>query len=195
MTDWNTSADPEAMLAALGGHALGRKLRLFLCAALRATTTYQRLHRAIGVAEAFADAGPDAPDGAVLEKLLADLRGGPISLAIRELLGPVFDLGSVGRILQGLAADARGRADLLREVMGDPFDPVLLRTGWMIANHCQVSKLARALHASRRWEELPLLADALLDAGCDDERLLGHLRSGGPHVRGCWALDLLADAW
>jgi hypothetical protein len=40
-------------------------------------------------------------------------------------------------------------------------------------------------------ERLPVLADALEDAGCDDRALLGHLRGPGPHVGGCWALDLI----
>jgi hypothetical protein len=38
---------------------------------------------------------------------------------------------------------------------------------------------------------MPILADALLDAGCDQEELLTHCRSAGPHVRGCWAIDLI----
>ncbi len=39
---------------------------------------------------------------------------------------------------------------------------------------------------------LAILADALLDAGCDDEELIAHCRSAGPHVRGCWAIDLIS---
>jgi hypothetical protein len=47
----------------------------------------------------------------------------------------------------------------------------------------------------RGWEarrhSLPILPDALMDAGCDSEELLNHYRSGGPHVRGCWVVDLI----
>jgi hypothetical protein len=38
---------------------------------------------------------------------------------------------------------------------------------------------------------MPILADALEDAGCADAGILAHLRSLGPHVLGCWALDLV----
>ena len=40
---------------------------------------------------------------------------------------------------------------------------------------------------------MPILADALQDAGCDNEDILSHCRGEGPHVRGCWVLDLLFD--
>jgi hypothetical protein len=51
--------------------------------------------------------------------------------------------------------------------------------------------LAWAANDERRLEALPVLADALEDAGCTDRALLGHCRSGLRHVRGCWAIDLL----
>jgi hypothetical protein len=51
--------------------------------------------------------------------------------------------------------------------------------------------LAEAIYAERTFDRLPILADALEDAGCFEERVLSHLRSPGPHVRGCWALDLV----
>jgi hypothetical protein len=56
-----------------------------------------------------------------------------------------------------------------------------------------VPRLARGLYEEGRFADLPVLADALEEAGCADERLLGHCRSGGAHVRGCWVLDLLLD--
>ena len=53
-----------------------------------------------------------------------------------------------------------------------------------------VSKLAQGIYEDRAFGHLPVLADALEDAGCADADILGHLRGAGPHVRGCWALDL-----
>jgi hypothetical protein len=58
-------------------------------------------------------------------------------------------------------------------------------------NSGAVSKLATAIYGDRAFERLSLLADALEDAGCTDAELLGHLRGPGPHVRGCWAVDLV----
>ena len=51
--------------------------------------------------------------------------------------------------------------------------------------------LARAVYEDRAFARLPLLGDALMDAGCADDHLLAHCRRGGPHVRGCWAVDLV----
>jgi hypothetical protein len=51
--------------------------------------------------------------------------------------------------------------------------------------------LAQAIYEDRAFDRLPVLADALEDAGCTNSDLLGHLRGPGPHARGCWVLDLL----
>lgn len=51
--------------------------------------------------------------------------------------------------------------------------------------------LAAAAYEERAFDHLPLLADALMDAGCADDDLLGHCRAAGPHVRGCWVVDLV----
>jgi hypothetical protein len=54
-----------------------------------------------------------------------------------------------------------------------------------------VLALALAAYDERAFERLPILADALADARCDDEAILGHCRSDGPHARGCWVVDLI----
>lgn len=64
-----------------------------------------------------------------------------------------------------------------------PADPAWL-TGDVVA-------LARGIQSDGAFERLPVLADALMDAGCDDADILGHCRSGGPHARGCWVVDLV----
>jgi hypothetical protein len=76
----------------------------------------------------------------------------------------------------------------LRDILGDPFHPVALDPGWL---RPPVPSLARSLYDDRAFDHLPILADALEEAGCTDPEILGHLRSPGPHVRGCWALDLV----
>jgi hypothetical protein len=54
-----------------------------------------------------------------------------------------------------------------------------------------VANLAAVIYEERTFDRLPLLADALEDAGCTDTELLGHLRGTGPDARGCWAVDLV----
>jgi hypothetical protein len=79
-------------------------------------------------------------------------------------------------------------ADLLRDIFGNPFRPVEFNASWRTGD---VVDLARGIYEQRTFEQLPLLADALMDAGCDSEPILGHCRSAGPHVRGCWVVDLV----
>jgi hypothetical protein len=51
--------------------------------------------------------------------------------------------------------------------------------------------LARGIYEDRAFDRMPILADALQDAGCDNEDILDHCRGPEPHVRGCWVVDLL----
>ena len=51
--------------------------------------------------------------------------------------------------------------------------------------------MAQVIYDDRAFDRLPLLADAMEDAGCADQEILDHCRSNGEHVRGCWVVDLL----
>jgi hypothetical protein len=84
---------------------------------------------------------------------------------------------------------------LLRCIAGNPFRPVPFDPAWRSPT---VSDLAKAAYEHRALPSgeleparLAVLADALEEAGCDNRDILNHLRSSGPHVRGCWALDLV----
>jgi hypothetical protein len=91
-----------------------------------------------------------------------------------------------------LQATRQLRASVLRDVFGNPFQPVgPVDPAWLIFNSGAACSLAQSVHDSGGFDRLPLLADALEDAGCTDFELLGHLRGPGPHVRGCWAVDLV----
>jgi hypothetical protein len=63
--------------------------------------------------------------------------------------------------------------------------------GRHFGNHGTVPAIARRIYDERASHDMPIVADALEDAGCTDADLLAHCRAGGPHVRGCWAVDLL----
>ena len=74
---------------------------------------------------------------------------------------------------------------LVREVFGNPFRPIDFapwRTDTAVA-------LARQMYDARDFGAMPILADALQDAGCANEEVLSHCRGAGPHVRGCWVVD------
>jgi hypothetical protein len=85
------------------------------------------------------------------------------------------------------AGDARDAA-LVREIFGNPFRPAALSLSWLTPT---ATALAAAIYHERRFADLPMLADALEEAGCSSADVLAHCRQPVPHVRGCWVLDLL----
>jgi hypothetical protein len=85
-------------------------------------------------------------------------------------------------------ADPFCQAALLRDLVGNPFRPVAASPSWLTAG---VRSLARAIYQDRTFDLLPLLADALEEAGCTNAAILNHCRNPGEHVRGCWAVDLV----
>lgn len=82
----------------------------------------------------------------------------------------------------------RLQATIFRDIVGNALDPVAFDSRWRTDD---TLGLARGIYIDRAFTRLPLLADALMDAGCADDRLIGHCRSNGPHTRGCWAVNLV----
>src|SRR5262245_6962567 len=80
----------------------------------------------------------------------------------------------------------RLQRNLTRELLGNPFRPVSVRRDWLTWNDGTVPKLAQTIYDDRRFDIMPILADALEEAGCGDTDILSHCRGLGPHVRGCW---------
>jgi hypothetical protein len=86
------------------------------------------------------------------------------------------------------------QAAWLRCLFGDAFRPPPAISPFLLNwNDGLLPKLAQSIYDRRSFDELPLLADALEDAACQDAQLLGHLRSGGLHARGCFAVDALLN--
>ncbi len=101
--------------------------------------------------------------------------------------GPGRQPGRVGRQQE----ESSFQAGLLRCLFHSPFSPAAVDGAWIIGSGGTVARLARAIYDERAFGRLPVLADALEEAGCTDGALLAHCRSGGPHARGCWVLDAL----
>jgi hypothetical protein len=88
--------------------------------------------------------------------------------------------------------EARARGGILRCIFGNPFRRAPALAPAVLAwDGGTVPKLAAAIYEERAFGRLPVLADALEDAGCTDADILGHCRAGGEHVRGCWVVDLM----
>jgi hypothetical protein len=77
---------------------------------------------------------------------------------------------------------------LVREIFGNPFRAVAINQSWLTRNVCALSD---GIYEERAFYRLPVLADALEEAGCDNADILNHCRQPGEHVRGCWVVDLV----
>jgi hypothetical protein len=163
-----------------------RKLRLFACACCR------RLQHVVEDARNLAavEAEEWYADGRVPKRDFKKARKAAC-LGWLTSFEPFDEALEAVQALTRWEAPSRRRqlADLLREVAGNPFRPVALRHLWRVWEGGTVVKLARAIYDGRRFEDLPVLGDALEDAGCADEAVLAHCRGPGEHVRGCWLLD------
>lgn len=77
---------------------------------------------------------------------------------------------------------------LARDIFGNPFRPLPFDPAWRTTT---VVSLATAIYEERAFNRLPILSDALEDAGCTHADILNHCREPGEHARGCWLLDLI----
>jgi hypothetical protein len=90
---------------------------------------------------------------------------------------------------------ARHGGESMREVLhklyldiAGPKDRTMVDARWLTSN---VIDLATAMYQTRDSSAMPILGDALMDAGCDNEEIIAHCRGEGPHVRRCWVVDLV----
>jgi len=82
----------------------------------------------------------------------------------------------------------RSFADVVRDVIGNPFRSRFFPQHWRTSDALGV---ARGIFEDQAFDRLPILSDALMDAGCDNERIIVHCRDDSMHVRGCWVVDLV----
>jgi hypothetical protein len=100
-------------------------------------------------------------------------------------LWAISDMGFVGPRRTNRAY----HAELIREIFGNPFRPVSFDPEWRTSTAVAIAK---GMYDTRDFSAIPILADALQDAGCDNEDVLNHCRAAdGVHVRGCWVVDLV----
>jgi hypothetical protein len=215
---WLQENDLGAMLDHVYDISRQRKLRLWLAACLRWAIELRndalagRLLQTVDLMERHAD-------GRVSDVVLAASRASltedvPILMALRtaqtipltrrDLDDTLIGLRQAGypevrvpgqeRLAEGVYASIiRTMNDALcaylRDLFGNPFDPVNFHPHWRTPD---VRLMAEVLYREPDAEQMPVLADALLDAGCDDDRILNHCREG-IHLRGCWLLDAILE--
>jgi hypothetical protein len=217
---WLASNAPEQMLDFLGSRASARRLRHFLIACARSVLPARAdrdMREALAVAERYADGIGSERDLARARaslktrhaervrrwpKLYTDhIRSVPAWHATRAQIvrwagqGSACCAWSTSRTLfagsQAMAYPAKElakQADFMRDIFGNPF---VARTMDAVWRSTAVVAIAEGVCTDRVFDRLPILADALEDAGCTDADILAHCRGGGEHVRGCWVVDLL----
>jgi hypothetical protein len=167
-----------------------RKWQLFAC--LCVERAVHRLGASAQAALAAADVESDVAEALEAHLLVLERISGAnpyqhtSPLHASSLPGHRKEIGTAVKAFHYLD-DFESHGVLIREIFGNPFRVIDLdtwRTDTAIA-------LARQMHESRDFSPMPILADALQDAGCDNDELLDHCRGPGPHARGCWVVDLV----
>jgi hypothetical protein len=198
--EWLACTDLAPMVDFLRATAKGnRKFVLFeagCCRRFWEQMTDPRSRRAVEVAERYADGRTtnkevaDAARGAEEAAFgTVDWRGTPEGIMAKACAWQA--LKNTGETPFVTSWGLPGDCEILRDLFGNPFRPVALAPTWLAWNGGALVKLAQAIYDERRFGDLPVLADALEEAGCMDADILGHCRSGGEHVRGCWVVDLV----
>jgi hypothetical protein len=101
---------------------------------------------------------------------------------------------AAGAAAQAVPSEPPVQAVLLRDIIGDPFRPVTVNPAWLTWHGGLLVSMARQMYDSRDLSDMPILADALEEAGCTNQEMLSHCRQqGAVHVRGCCLIDLLLN--
>jgi hypothetical protein len=211
--EWLTTTDSQAMLRFLltSGAVSDRKMRLFVATCARSMRPIfgDRQESLAVLLERYAD-GELSRDEFIL------LFHGDMSDALspQGIISPTFTLVPIRHSVRRAAKAAtdfthpgprenteeeKARiCNWVRDMFNRFRSAVIIEPGWLAWNNGTVKLLAKAAYEERERlsgyldrARLAVLADAVQEAGCDDEDLVTHLRAEGPHVRGCWALDLL----
>ena len=206
-SEWLVCADPIPMLNELRKNANERKLRLFFCACCRGvhyTICLQGLE-AVGVAEAYADGLVTETVRAATQRQIQALIPEESDWSAYSLIAWALQVGKsypldyvmmwaiLNVIRVGLVTDGEVTSKL-RDIFGPrPFRKIEIESSLLAWNCRTVLNLAQTIYEKNAFDLLPILADALEEAGCEQEDLLHHCRDKTDHVRGCWVIDHLLN--
>jgi hypothetical protein len=217
--EWLACTDPDPMLEYLRGRASQRKLRLFAVACCRRVERLfgdKRTRRAVEIAERYADGVATTKEVADARRTAREFSYDyahytnpawyPSSAAVHACELRAWSAASTTSWYaahyfprkeeeedaeRAEHQERRHQCPLLRDIIGDPFRSHPIAPAWIAWHGGLLVSMAQQMYDSRDFTDMPVLADALEEAGCQDQGILGHCRSGGEHVRGCWVLDLV----
>jgi hypothetical protein len=205
--EWLVTLDPLVVLQGIvEKKPSSKKLRLAAVACCRRIwdlLTDERSRHAVDVAEQYAENGNPTADRMTAEEQASavvdtsrlygeDLRNDAAHSA--ALCLAYWANASWGTFqVFGVTCEIVGRPgqmEILDCVFGIPFRPLTINPNWLTST---VLALAQGIYSEKAFDRMPILADALQDAGCDNEEILQHCHRPSEHVRGCWVVDLLTD--
>jgi hypothetical protein len=201
--EWLACQDPTPMVEFLEGKVADRKLRLFAVACCQTYHTYftdERSCAAIEVASQVADGTVEESERerafvAAYSVATWTYDSDTAAEVAAYTCGDRVQLNDVPwRVMRAFAFDIyQNPRHLTRRLLYDlfgplPFRPVSADPSWLTST---VVALAEGIYQELAFDRMPILADALQDAGCNNEDILNHCRQPGEHVRGCWVVDLL----
>ena len=191
--EWLAASNPSPMVRFLEGKASGRKSRAFIASACMERRLIfddypdDELRRFENDVALWIEDGDYEIGGPMFNEFLS-----LVSTSYRYGLFPLWNRAS--KQVQEVASDTPGIEEKYQTVarvwciFGNPFRPVSVDPSWLTPT---VLALAQGIYEARDFSPMPILADALQDAGCDNTEILDHCRGEGPHVRGCFVIDLL----
>jgi hypothetical protein len=199
--EWMDCTDPTPMLQFLASRKNKRKLAMFgvaRCRHISRLCSDERGLIAIDVSERYADRKAKINEVRVACRNAREDESGiarPLGQYVYEiavLCNGAFNAFLVSEYALKAALDQSGekalQCTLLREIFGNPFRRIRISRHWLTP---AVKQLAEKIYAESSFGYLRMLADALEEAGCTDAAILDHCRSKGPHVKGCWVIDVL----
>jgi hypothetical protein len=209
--EWLACSDPSDLVGYMGARVSARKVRLSMCGCLRSSRVWPLLtapasRRAVEVGEAYVEGSATLRQFSLSRKQ-ASAAAGREWRKQRPNLPAVYlanyvclqdrNLLTFLHLPTGYLKQLRPPTGVIRDVIGNPFRRPTSPSAWLATS---VITIARAASLERDLPSgeldlahLAVLADALEEAGCTDGSILDHLRGPGPHVRGCWVIDLLLD--
>jgi hypothetical protein len=215
--EWLNSTDPLPMLEFLRGKASDRKFRLYAAADCRRVWSWfaddEASRHLIEGVEQFADGQAGTTEVAAAQQTIinsgrysvavfaADSDAGSSAWAVAHIILESVIQCESDKVETIARAEKALQCPLVHDIFGNPFHPLPPKSGtrkwknelaaWLAWNGGTLPKLAQGIYYDRAFDRLPVLADALEDAGCHAADILGHCRGPGPHVRGCWVVDAI----
>lgn len=197
--EWQTCTHPDPMLDFIQGKVSDRKLRLFAVACCRriwhllpvewsrqGVEMTERYADGLATDEQLKEASKKAGWAAAWAAHADAAEAAAWTAARKEEEG--WTKITARRAAFSDTTERQFQSDLLRDIVGNPYRPVVFDTSWVTS---AVTRLARDIYDRRAFENLLRLAEELEAAGCEDADILAHCQKAGPHVRGCWLVDLV----